>query len=182
MRKLAGVLCAAAVAHPVSLLAGSAQAAGGVTCSSLEGTEVWSPPLPRRHVAKAMPRITINGAELTKCTSSGGAIKRGTFNASIKWLDPGNCDTLMTYTPGEADPRIKGTITIAWNTGTTSTIAVSLKKTKPYVQVVAGRVTAGKYDGATFAVHLLMDPPPGACDTKPLTTVPFSSLTRLVIR
>jgi len=182
MRKLAGALCAAAVALPVSLLAAPAEAAGGVSCSSLEGNEVWSPPLPSRSDRKSKPTITISGARLTKCTSSGGAVKRGTVNAKIKWLDPGNCDTLMTYTPGEAEPRIKGTITIAWNTGTKSIVAVSLRRTKPYVQKISGRVTGGKFTGSTFGVHLLMDPPEGACDTKPLTTVPFHGLTKLVIK
>jgi hypothetical protein len=180
MRKLAGFLCAAAVALPVPLLAEPASAANGVTCRSLEGTEDWKPALP--HTArKTKPKITIKDAKLSRCTSSGGAITGGTFNASIKWLDPGNCDTLTTYTPGQREPRIKGTVTIDWNTGRTSTIAVSLRKTKPYVQKITGKVTRGKYAGSAFKVLLLIDPPPGACDTKPLSTTPFAGLTKLTI-
>jgi hypothetical protein len=183
MRKLAGLLCAAAVALPVPLLAESASAAGSVACSSLEGTEVWQSPLPKRHAGRTTkPTITINDAKLGGCTSSGGAIRRGMVDATIKWLDPGNCDTLMTYTPGMPEPRIKGTVTITWNTGTTSSVAVSLRPTKPYVQKVTGTVTQGKYLGSTFSVMLLIAPPPGACDTKPLSTTPFSGLTKLVIR
>jgi hypothetical protein len=182
MRKLAGVLCAAAVALPVPFFSEPAAAAGGVSCTSLHGTEVWDPPLPKRHVArKTKPTITIKGAKLTRCTGA-GAIKRGSFHANIKWLDPGNCDTLATHTPGEAEPRIKGTITIDWNTGKTSTIAVSLRKTKPYVQKINGRVIDGRFSGSSFALHLLIHPPKGACDTKPLSTTPFDGLTKLVIK
>jgi len=183
MRGLAGVLCAVLVALPVPLTAGTASASssGGVTCSSLEGTEAWKPALP--HTArKTKPTITINDAKLTGCTSSGRAITRGTFDANIKWLDPGNCDTLTTYTPGRAEPRIKGTATITWNTGRTSIVAVSLRKTKPYVQKLTGAVTGGKYAGSRFGVHLLIDPPKGACETKPLSNTRFDGLTNLVIQ
>ncbi len=183
MRKLAGILCAAAVALPIPFLADSASAAGGVSCKSVTGTETWNPPLPKRHAArKTKPTITIKNAQLTGCASSGGAIKSGVVNASITWLDPGNCDTLMTYTPGEPEPRIKGTVSIAWNTGKTSTVSVSLRKTKPYVQKINGTVTAGKYNGSKFAVQLLIDPPKGACETKPLSTTRFNGLTNLVIK
>jgi hypothetical protein len=182
MRKLAGVLCAAAVALPVPLIADSASAAGGVSCTSLEGTEIWNPSLPKRHaVRKTRPTITIRDARLTGC-SGAGAIKRASFNATIKWLDPGNCDTLLTYTPGEAEPRIKGTVTINWNTGATSKVAVSLGKTKPYVQKLNGTVTGGRFTGSAFALHVLIDPPNGACVTKPLSTTPFDGLTKLVIK
>jgi hypothetical protein len=182
MRKLAGVLCAAVVALPVPFISESASAAGGVSCTSLHGTEVWKPPLPKRNSErKTKPTVTITNAKLAGC-SGAGAIKRGTFNATFKWLDPGNCDTLMAYTPGEAEPRIKGAVTIRWSTGKTSTIAVSLRKTKPYVQKLNGTVTGGKFTGSSFALHLLIDPPNGACDTKPLSTTPFDGLTKLVIK
>jgi hypothetical protein len=132
-------------------------------------------------VRKTKPTITIRTAKLTGCTGA-GTIKRGSFNATFKWLDPGNCDTLSTYTPGEAEPRIKGTVTIRWNTGTTTKAAVSLRKTKPYVQKINGRVTGGKFTGSDFALHLLIDPPQGACDTKPLSKTKFDGLTKLVIK
>ena len=181
MRKLAGFLCAAAVALPVPFLAEPASAAGGVSCRSLSGTEVWNPPLPKSSERRSKPTITIKNAKLAGCTSSGGAIKSGIFNATIKWLDPGNCDTLMTYVPPEDEPRIKGTVTIDWNTGKTSTIAVSLRRTKPYVQKLAGTVAGGKFTGSKFAVLLLIDPPAGACDSKPLSTTKFNRLTKLEI-
>jgi hypothetical protein len=185
MRRIAGILCAAAVSLPVPFLAEPADAAvrGGVSCApSLEGTEVWSPPLPKRRSAlKAKPTITITNAKFTGCTSRGGAIKRGTLNAKIKWLDAGNCDTLSTYTPGVPFPRIKGSVTIAWNTGKTSTAAVTIARNKPYVQPVQGRITDGKFAGSKLSVWLLIKPPKGACDTKPLTTVPFAALTKLTI-
>jgi hypothetical protein len=183
MRKLTGVLCAAVVVLPVPFVAEPAAAAGGVSCTSLAGTEVWDPPLPKRHSdRKAKPTITIKNAKLAGCSNSGGQIKRGSFTATFKWLDRGNCDTLLTYTPGQLDPRIKGTVTIRWNTGKTSTIAASLRKTKPYVQKINGKVVGGKFTGSKFALHLLIDPPKGACDTKPLSTTPFDGLTKLEIK
>ena len=183
MRKLAGVLCAAAVALPLPLVtdADVASAAGGVSCTSLHGTEVWDPPLPKSSARKSEPTIRIRDAKLTGCKGA-GALTGGRFNATIKWLDAGNCDTLLTYTPGEAEPRIRGTVKIDWNTGASSKIAVSLRKTKPYVQKLNGAVTGGRFAGSDFALHLLIDPPNGACDTKPLARTKFDGLTKLVIK
>jgi hypothetical protein len=183
VRKLGGFLCAAAIALPVPLLATPAAASTFVSCSSFHGVETWKPPLPKQHSGRtAKPNITITSTKVALCRSDDGKTRQGTLNASITWLDAGNCDTLMTHTPGQADPRIKGTITIAWNTRTKSTIAVSLRRTKPYVQVVTGTVTGGAFAGSKFSVQLLLKPPAGACQTKALSTTGFNRLTSLVIK
>ena len=114
-----------ALAVPVTLLDVARGAAGGTSCKSgMRGVETWKPPLlASGSPHKTRPTITIRGAKLTGCKN--GGVKSGTLSAKIKWLDPGNCDTLLTYREGEAFPRIKGTVTITWNTKETSTATVT---------------------------------------------------------
>ena len=122
MRKFAGVLLAAALMLPVSLMAAPAGAAAATpTCKSVIGQASFSPALPAlKSKATSKPTITIKGAKLTGCT--GGGVTGGTVGATLKFGIANNCTTLLAG----ASTKTTGTVTIAWNTKKTSTAKVTL--------------------------------------------------------
>ena len=182
MRKIAGLVLAAALAVPATFLIAPAGAAGGVSCQKgTRGIESFNPPLIRTgSTEKTRSTITIGGAKLSGCKN--GGVKSGTLSAKVRWLDPGNCDSLYKYTPDEAFPRIRGTITIVWNTNETSTATVSVGRNKPYVQPVTGTVTKGKFKGSSFFVWFGIVPQNGACQTRDMRATKFVSMNALRIK
>jgi len=175
MRKVAGVLLVAALAVPAGLVAFSpAGAAGGTICSSAQGSAVFSPPLPVVS-SKVLVKGTLTATgTLGKCVG-GGVTSAHTLFKSTKDAVGSNCKKLITF-----DPKSKGTVgteTITWNTGKTSTVALTLKQVKgaPTTTNVTGTVTAGLFVGSHQTGQVKYTTPAGACTAKPLAKVTYAN-------
>jgi hypothetical protein len=180
MRKFAGVLLAAALMLPVSLMASPAGAAAATpTCKSVTGQASFSPALPAlKSKATSKPTITIKGAKLTGCT--GGGVTGGTVGATLKFGIANNCTTLLAG----ASTKTTGTVTIAWNTKATSTAKVTLVGLtgKPTSQTVSGPITAGLFVGKKVSVVTAYTPLKGGCTTAGLALVSFKNVGALTIK
>lgn len=141
MRKVAGVLFAAAMLLPVGLAASPAGAAGGTTCKPPSGKITLSPGLaPTMLIAQT---ISIN-LPLTGCT--GGGVTGGTFKGSLKTAPI----SIATFSKSSAPLKLTSTIT--WNTKATSTLTASssTKVGKIITSSVSGKITKGLFVGLTF--------------------------------
>ena len=141
MRKVAGVLFAAAMLLPVGLMAAPAGAAGGTTCKPPSGTVKISPGLGKTLKVQS---IAIN-LPVSGCV--GGGVKSGVFKGTIKTTPT---DIAKFAAPG---PPLKFTATITWNTGKTSTLAAtsSTKVAKGVINsTVGGKISKGLFVGLTF--------------------------------
>jgi hypothetical protein len=174
MRKVAGVLLVAALAVPAGMVAfAPAGAAGGTVCSTALGSAVFTPPLPVVTSKVLVKGTLVATGTLGKCVG-GGVTSAHTLFKSPKATTGSNCKTLITF-----DPKSKGTIgteTITWNTGTTSTVALTLKQVKgaPTKTNITGTVTAGLFKGSHQTGQVTYKTPAGACTTKPLAKVTYS--------
>ena len=182
MRKIAGVIAAAALMLPVGILASSpAGAAGGTTCKAAAGKATFNPPLPIfTSVAKVKGTLSAAGT-ITKCTG-GGVTKATTKFTSPKSTTGANCTTLS-----KPDPKSKGTIgtfTITWGPGKTSTVAkFAIKQTKNPVQATTtGKITKGLFVGSSVTGKVQYTLPANACTKAPLKTVTYKNIGNFVIK
>ncbi len=175
MRKLVGVLAVAALAVPAGMVALSpADAVGGTVCSAAAGKAVFTPPLPVISSSVKVFGTLVATGTLGKCVG-GGVTSAHTVFKTPKSKTGSNCKILATF-----DPKSKGTIgteTITWNTGKTSTVALTLKqvKGKPTTTNITGKVTKGLFLGSTQTGQVIYKLPAGACGTKPLATVTYTN-------
>ncbi|MGO9876637.1 MAG: hypothetical protein ACLPVY_22920 [Acidimicrobiia bacterium] len=177
MRKLAGVLLAAAMMLPVGVMVSPAGAATGTTCKTASGTATFTPPLPKiGSTTKVKPTIKVTGT-LGGCT--GGGVTGGTISATLKQAVAGNCSSLLAG----ATANIAGTETITWNTKATSTVALKLTGvTKKATETTAtGPVSAGLFKGTKQAGTLNYTPLSHGCTTAALVKVSFKQITALTI-
>jgi hypothetical protein len=168
MRKIGGVLLAAAVALPLFVMVAPGGAAGaGQTCSKLTGTVKFKPPLPKDKTKKVITTFTVTGGKLTGCTGPGGA--SGTVSLTAKTTKPGNCSTLATGS------TTNGTETIKWAKGPASVITVKLVSPKASVNAtVSGTVKSGQFQGKKTTASAGYTIPPGSCVTKDLSSAGIS--------
>ena len=175
MRKFVGVLAVAALAVPAGMIALSpAGAAGGTVCSAAGGSAVFTPPLPVLTSTVLVKGTLVATGTLGKCVG-GGVTSAHTVFKSPKGTTGSNCKSLATF-----DPKSKGTVgteTITWNTGKTSTVALTLKqvKGKPTTTNITGKVTAGLFLGSSQTGQVIYKLPVGACSTKPLAKVTYTN-------
>jgi hypothetical protein len=178
-RSVVGFLFAAALVLPVGLISSPAGAAGATTaCKTASGTATFSPALPKiGSKTKVKPTVTIKGAKVGGCT---GTVKSGTFNASLKFANASNCDSLLKGAP----TGTKGTEIITWNTKKTTTVGLTLVGVKGHVTQTkaSGPVTAGVFKGAKQSGTLNYTLPKGACTSAGLSKVTFKQLTPMVIK
>src|ERR1700722_5449421 len=92
MRKVAGVLLAAAMLLPVGLVAAPAGAATLLTCTTLTGTAKWTPPV--SPTVKATHNVVATG-KISGCTGTKG-ITSGTFTFTSKGTTKENCAVLIS--------------------------------------------------------------------------------------
>jgi hypothetical protein len=175
MRKSLGLLLATALVLPVGVMAASSSgAAGGTVCSTAAGSAVFSPALPVISSAVLVKGTLVATGTLGKCVG-GGVTSAHTVFKSPKGTTGSNCKTLATF-----DPKSKGTVgteTITWNTGKTSTVALTLKqvKGKPTTTNIVGKVTKGLFVGSSQSGQVIYTLPAGACASKPLAKVTYKN-------
>jgi hypothetical protein len=180
MRKISGILVAAALLVPVGAIATPAGAAGGTTCKTVSGAGTLKPGFPNT-TAKAKPVITTKNAKLGTC--SGGGVTAGTLSATLKTGVAGNCASVLA----KVNLKIVGTVAITWKPSGTSTVKVATlaptpKPAPPTQLKLSGKVTAGKFVGSTMTSLITFTPGAGQCGTKPLTSATFKQAKPLTIK
>ena len=175
MRKVAGVLLAAAIMVPTGLAVSNAGAAAATpTCKALAGVATFTPAVPKiGSTVKVKTTVGIKGAKLSGCT--GGGVTGGTVNASLKFGLAANCASLLK---GDST-KTAGTVGITWNTKAVSTVgkATLVGVTgKPTQSTVSGKITAGLFVGKTVSVVTNYVIPTGGCTKAALSKVNFTIL------
>jgi hypothetical protein len=122
-------LLAGVAALAVSLMPAQAVGPTGVACA-ISGTAKLSPGV----TTKATPTNYTFTGKLTPCKSTDAKIKSGTVTASGSGK--------LSCVNGSS----KGTATVAWNNGQTSTVAFTTTDAGSLV-VVQGKVTSGEFAG-----------------------------------
>lgn len=180
MRKTLGLLFAASLLVPVGVIAaGPAGAAAKVpTCKTLSGKQTYSPALPKIGVATKVNSNVTTTANIGGCT--GGGVTSG--KSSSKSVYKGNCTTLVTH-----KGATKGSATIKWSNGKTSSVSTSLTTTSkpgasPVLATLVSKFTAGAFKGTTSTVHLKATPPKDACTKKSLTGYVFVNVGKFVTK
>ena len=143
MRKFAGVLLAAAMVLPASLLVSPAGAVGGTSCKGGTSTATITPPWPAvGSKAKVLDTVQTTAGAITGC--SGGGVTSASFKyQGVKAKAPGdNCLSNATF---NTNAITSGTLTVNWKPSGTSIIKVSFHKIKgkPLSNTVSGKVTGG---------------------------------------
>lgn len=144
MRKIVGTFFVIAMLLPLGVLsAAPAGAATGTTCKSFSGTGMFSPTVPKLTSTTKVKTVLRASGPVSGCSGSvsGGTIK---FVSSLSAAE--NCKTLGV--PPTAP--IKGTETITWNDGSSSTIAFKLAEipgNPVTTQALTGTVTGGVFKG-----------------------------------
>jgi hypothetical protein len=178
MRKVALLLVAAGLTVPAGMLmAQSASAAGGTTCTKGAGSFTIKPPL---HALQPAPKAETNESTATSTatgTVSGcsGAVKSGTTLSKFFFADPTNCNSIVDLKEPAASPPTVGPFTIKWNTGKTTTVAsAKLTSGAPGKSVsllhVGGKITSGLFAGLTISTNVTFTQGKNQC-----ITAPFSS-------
>ena len=152
---------------------GAASAAGGTSCSKSSGTASFKPALPVAGSSKTVtPTVSVKNGKTSAC--KGGGVKSGTFTSSSKFHTKTNCAILLSGNPSPKPPT--GTLTTTWNTGATSTGAVTLNPVSGQATEthITGKVTSGLFKGLTLSATLSFTPKKGDCVSTPLSQVSFT--------
>jgi hypothetical protein len=147
MRKVSGLLVAASLFVPTAFFVAAqpAGAAAGPTCSTLTGTAVFTPPVPKAP-AKKVSNIQLN-AVFSKCTGVAGVTSGKVHLPLYKGKTPGNCTTLATK-PEKITVNKGGTV--KWNKGAASTLGpVTITPAGLATYKAVAKVTAGQFKGKT---------------------------------
>ena len=184
MRKYVGLLCAAALTVPATLMitASPAAAANAVTCTKAAGTGTFTPPLPKiGSTTKEKSKLTSTGT-VSGCTGSG--VKSGkTKFTQTSTPEPGNCQTLVEVK--STDKPTKGTLVITWNNAKKSTAAgFTIKQTDATHANTTGKITAGYLKGKVISGKIVFKPESGGCTTKNLSKVTYTNTpkTKFIIK
>jgi hypothetical protein len=186
MRKVAGVLFAAALALPAgAFLASSPGGAAAATpsCKTAAGTATFNPALPPLgSTAKVKGTLTAVGT-VGKCTGGGVASGKTKFT-SPKSKTGSNCATLAA--PAANSKGTVGTIVITWNNKKTSTAKVfTIKQVtgSPTHANTTGKITAGLFKGKSISGQVAYTLPKGACSKgHPLKTVKYNGIKPFAIK
>jgi hypothetical protein len=177
MRKVAGVLFAAAMLLSIGLVA-PAGAAGGTSCSVPGGSIKVTPGLT---TTMTKNKITFT-LPFTKCT--GGGVTSGTAVGVIPPGKPGTCASLAAAGPMTINTTIK------WNNKTTTTFSGKSNTTAkgaPHgfvaTSTVTGKVSKGAFLGKNVSVKVAVKLGPGTCSkASPIKTLTVKGLTPFVIK
>ena len=186
MRKVAGVLLAAAMVAPMSLMASPAQAATGLTCAKLTGNVTWTPALPKLGNKTLVKAKIVAKGSFSGCKGTPG-ITSGAFTfTELPSAKGTNCNA---FTVKNAAPTF-ASVVVKWNNGKTSTAAkttvkvLGLQGTSGIVQTI-GKTTSGTvFKGETSTATTIFKPSGGGCVTAALTkaTVSLKAGTKVVIK
>lgn len=180
MRKVAGALMAGAIALSIGLGTAPAGAAPKTSCKTTNGSATFSPPQPKLgSKKKVVSTIKVQGAKVGGCV--GGGVASATAALTAKYTKPGNCAALGQGVPNPA----KGKMLLTWNTKKTSTIGaltIGGVAGKPTSWKVAGKISAGLFQGAKVTVTVIYAPASGGCEKTALSKATFKQATPLVIK
>ncbi|MGH9027216.1 MAG: hypothetical protein ACRDWD_14040 [Acidimicrobiia bacterium] len=95
--------------------------------------------------------------------------------------EPLNCDALLSGAGARRLPT--GTVTITWNTGTTSTWRITVHPVPGHVDQLrnTGTVTEGLFTGSAVREVLSLTPAAGGCTTADLSTASIARVAPLEI-
>ena len=148
-------------------------AAPKVSCAQAKGTWSFSPTLPRYGTTSKVSPVSSIAGSLGSC--SGG----GVTSAAMKFSGPKpksgvNCTTFKSYDT----IAVSGKLTLTWNTKSTSTATIALRKVKgkPTERTASGTVSQGAFAGYRFTGLVGYALPKGACTSTGLKSVSFKSL------
>lgn len=180
MRKFVGLVLAAGLLVPAAIYVGApAGAAGGTSCASGKGSAKFTPALPDLSSKVKVKDVLTSSGTVAGCT---GTVKSGVLTGKAPASTGSNCLTIATPTTTPT----KITLTVKWNTGTTSTIAAQLKeipKTPVTTQTVSGSVTAGLFKGSKLSGKFTYKLPAGACSKgHPLAALTYVNVGATVIK
>jgi len=184
MRKVAGVLIAAAVLCPVGVIAAApaGSVTTGLTCTKLTGTVTWAPGVPLGSKPKAASTVTLK-ATLAGCTGTAGITSGAISLPTIPKAAPQNCLSLATTPPKLT--RTGGVIT--WNNKLKSKSTLSTLTLAPagaLAYKATAKVTKGQFINKTLTVIGTFAPVKPGCTTAPMTkaTVVIKKGTKAVIK
>jgi hypothetical protein len=155
MRKAAGLLCALSLLVPMGMMAASsagAAASATTQCKTLSGKQTYTPALPVITSSATVNSTVASTSKLGGCV--GGGVTSGTATAKSS-LKAYNC---KQFAANLGKPT-KGTATIKWSNGKTSTVATTLTSkskpgTSPVIAVLVSKFTAGLFVGHSSTVTL----------------------------
>ena len=167
MRKVPGILLAAAMLLPVGAIAAApaGSATTGLTCTKLTGTVTWSPAVPLGSKPKAASTVTLK-ASLAGCTGTTGIASGVIALPTIPKAAPQNCTSLVSTPPKLT--RAGGSIT--WNNKAKSTLGtLTLTPAGALTYKATAKVTKGQFLNKTFTVTGSFAPVKPGCSTAPMT-------------
>jgi len=170
MRKVAGVLLAAAMVLPVGLMASPAGAAGGTTCKPPSGNITVTPGYSTTpHPQKITFKLPLTGCK-------GGGVTGGTSVGVIPAGKPAACKDV-----GKLVQPQKIITTITWNTKAKSTFT-GTSKVSGLTATVTGKVTTGLFKGLTVSTTVKFGLPGGCSATKIFKTLKITGTKPFVIK
>lgn len=154
MRKVSGVLMAAALLLPATfIVAAPAGAAGGLTCSKLTGTATFTPPVPKTTPGKSNILLKANFASCTGTPGvTGGAVTLPLYKGTTKQT----C-TSLALKPTKIVVAKGGSV--KWNKGAKSTLgADTITPAGLATYKSVAKVTAGQFVGKTITLTATFTP------------------------
>ena len=180
MRQRTVALLVATVALYIGLAPIPAGAASGTTCSSVSGAGTWTPPVPPIGSSNRVAPTFVGTLHVSGCT--GGGVSSANVHISVKFGGLLYCFTLIGQVP-----LATGTAKWTWNTGASSTVAVSADVPAPATFAFGGLTTSGLFTGSQSLGTVRFILPQGGCISSPLSSTSiqgdgfvFSASSRIV--
>jgi hypothetical protein len=178
VEKMLGALVVAGLLIAI-LMSSPAGAADGTTCKAGAGSVTFTPPLPDAASTKKVKAVQKRNGTVSGCS---GTVKSGKITGVSPKSTGSNCVTLQTWT----NTPTKMTLTIKWNTGSSSTITAQLKEianVSVTTQTVSGRVTAGLFKGSKLSGKFnYVLPTEGCTKGHPLAKVTYKDVGSMMIK
>ena len=149
----------------------------GTVCAQENGTATFSPPLPKLGTKSVVNTVLTTNGTIGGCL--GGGVTGGTTALVSSTIVGASCNTFAAGTQG----AFHATLTITWNTNTTSTVALQIhaprgRATSP---VLSGTVTDGLFKGLHETATLGFNIGKTGCTGADLSTLPYNQLASTVI-
>ena len=150
---------------PVAAGGGSGR---GTTCTTASGTSTFTPALPKLGTKAVVDAVLTMSGTVGKCT---GSVTSGTTSSTSTTTDGLNC----TVVAAGRLPPILSTLTITWNTGATSTLALVSAQVKGKITetLLSGKVTAGLFQGLRLSAATEFRVPAGVCTRLDLSDLTY---------
>jgi phage FluMu protein Com len=182
MRKALGMLFAASLLVSVGVAAsgpaGSAVNTKVPKCKSIQGTQTFTPGLPKSGSSQTVKPVTKTMLSITGCTGAPG-ITKGSSNTSSKATTATNCNKLLADAAAHK-PAKATTGVITWSnkqTTTTSNVltVTGINKDGTLAAKLVSHYTKGLGKGKTSTVLFKATPNKGWCTKTAFTKTSFKS-------